>query len=148
MSDVREAILSRLVEVAGKVNGINGAFRNAANLSDTKLPCVVIWDGDEAADDGDPPRQAAAPRRVAMTPEISLAVAAEPELVGTELNKMRARLVSAILSDATLIGLTGISPAGGIRYEGCATELHQGRTMQAVMSLRFSFTYVLRLSAL
>lgn len=148
MSDVREAILARLVAVCAKVKGVTGAYRNGVNLSETKLPCIIVWDGDEAADDGDPRRQANAPRRVSMTPEITLAVAAEPEAVGTDLNLLRARLVSAILSDATLIALTGDSPVGAVRYEGCATELHQGRTVQGMMSVRFSFTYVLKLADL
>lgn len=148
MTDLREQILVQLVKVASRVRGVSGAYRNGVNLSETKLPCIVIHDGDEVADDNDPQRQASAPRRVMMTPDITLAVAAEQESVGTELNTLRARIVGAILSDATLIALTGTSPFGGIRYEGCSTELHQGRTIQGMMSIRFSFSYVLRASDL
>lgn len=148
MTDIREDILARLVLVARGVSGINGAFRNGFDLDESKVPCVVIHDGDETADDADPFRQAAAPRRVRMTPEIYVLVASDPETVGTQMNLYSRRLAKAILADSTLIALTGTSPVGDIRYEGCSTGLSKGRQVQGECRLHFSFGYVLRVSDL
>jgi hypothetical protein len=41
-----------------------------------------------------------------------------------------------------LAGLVGSS--GEVRYEGCATALARGRSMEGEMGVSFSFTYVLR----
>ena len=104
---------------------------------------IVILDADEAADDADPTsRPSRAPRRIAMTPEIYILLGARPEELGTAINTLRARLVKTILADAQLAGIVGSN--GDIRYEGCATALARGRSMEGEMGVSFSFAYVLR----
>jgi hypothetical protein len=145
MTDKREVIFRRLVEIAKTVPGIVAVFRNKDEISDRQRPCIVILDADEAADDGDPSgmtRRPNAPRRVAMTPELYVMLGAKPEKIGTELNIFRAAILKALLTDAALASLVGTN--GDIRYEGCATALARGRVMEGEMGLSFTFTYVLR----
>ncbi len=143
MTDRRELILARLLEIAKGIEGIAAAFRNRDEISETQRPCIVILDADEAADDADPgSRPARAPRRIGMTPEIYIMLGTRPEALGTGINQLRARLIRAVLTDPDLGHLTG--PSGAIRYEGCATALARGRTMEGEMGVSFTVSYVLR----
>ena len=143
MTDRREMILSRLLEIAVGVDGIVAAFRNKDEISEKQRPAIVILDADEAADDADPgSRPARSPRRVAMTPEIYILLGAKPEELGSVINALRARFVKSVLGDSQLGSIVGTN--GDIRYEGCATALARGRSMEGEMGVSFSFTYVLR----
>lgn len=143
MIDRREMILSRLLEIASATEGVVAAFRNKDEISEKQRPAIVILDADEAADDADPTtRPSRSPRRVAMTPEIYILLGAKPEDLGTAINALRARFVRAVLGDAQLARIVGTN--GAIRYEGCATALARGRSMEGEMGVSFSFTYVLR----
>lgn len=141
--DSREAILARLLVIAGDVDGVAKAYRNKDEIPETSRPAIVILDGDETADEGDPSRRPiTAPRRISMTPELYILLAGTPANVGTNINLLRAKFVQAIMTDAMLIGLTldGV----GIRYEGCSTGLSRGRSMEGEMGLSFTFTYILQ----
>ena len=143
MIDRREMILSRLLEIAGSTQGIVAALRNKDEISEKQRPAIVILDADEAADDADPTtRPSRSPRRVAMTPEIYILLGAKPEDLGTAINALRARFVKSVLGDSQLGSIVGTN--GDIRYEGCATALARGRSMEGEMGVSFSFTYVLR----
>ena len=143
MTDVRELILARLTVTGATVAGVVTCLRNASSIADTQCPAVVIYDADEIADQNDTPsRPVNAPRRVGMQPEILIKVAGVPEAVGAEMNAIRAALVKAILSDATLIAMT--ADARGIRYDGCATRLALGRSMEGEMGVSFTFNYYLK----
>lgn len=148
MSDVREAIFVRLKAICRAINGVSGAYRNGVNLSETRLPCMVVHDGDESGNDSDPMRQSIAPRRMTIDQTITIAIAAEPENTGTQLNAFRAKLLTAILEDEQLKALTGNDPRGGVRYEGCTTELTQGQTIIALMNVSFTVPYIFRVSDL
>ena len=94
MTDRRELILMRLLEIARGIEGVTSAFRNRDEISEKQRPAIVILDADEAADDADPvSRSSRAPRRVAMTPEIYILLGAKPEHVGTEINALRAKFI-------------------------------------------------------
>jgi hypothetical protein len=67
---------------------------------------------------------------------------AKPEELGTAINALRAQLVKAILTDTGLLAILGSN--GEARYEGCATALARGRSMEGEMGVSFSFAYVLR----
>lgn len=141
--DNREGILARLLVIASGIDGVTNAYRNRDDIAETSRPAIVILDADEAADDSDPGRRpATAPRRVSMTPEIYILLGAVPADVGTSINLLRARFVKAVMTDATLLALTLDSV--GIRYEGCATGLARGRSMEGEMGVSFTFTYVMR----
>lgn len=143
MTDRREMILARLLEIAKGIDGIAAAFRNRDEISERQRPAIIILDADEAADDADPSqRPSRSPRRVAMTPEVYILLGAKPEDLGTAINILRARLVKAVLTDERLRTIVGSN--GEVRYEGCATALARGRSMEGEMGVSFSFTYVLR----
>jgi hypothetical protein len=147
MTDRREMILSRLLEIAKGIDGIAAAFRNRDEISEKQRPAIIILDADEAADDADPAqRPSRAPRRIAMAPEIYVLLGAKPEDLGTAINILRARLVKAVLTDSQLGSVVGSN--GEIRYEGCATALARGRSMEGEMGVSFSFAYVLRTNEL
>lgn len=147
MADVREQILARLVAVCKTVRGFAIVLRNQVEISDSQLPALVIFDADEEADARDPvSRPANAPRRVTMRPEIRILSAGPPEEVGTTINLYRTRLVKAVLTDATLLGLTAENVS--IRYDGAATQLKVGRSMQGDMLCAFSISYYLKPSDL
>ena len=104
MADVRETILERLVQVVA-IDGIITARRNDfEGLTDQMLPAAVVMDGDETSDDRDPKsRPANSLRRITMTPRVQITAIAQPEAIGTDLNTLRARIVRAVLTDATLL---------------------------------------------
>ncbi|ANK84455.1 MULTISPECIES: hypothetical protein [unclassified Rhizobium] len=114
--DTHEQILARLVAIGSVLEGVKEWF-------------VVIGD-DETAADSDPvsPPPTAA-RIVTMTPNVYVAVE------GTDLDRMRARVINVIATDAQLKALTK-DGAGG-RYEGA-------RSMIGDIGLAFSFRYVLK----
>ena len=150
MADKREQILARLLVLAAGLEGIVTAVRNEPLVDEMLFPVVQILDADETSEDRDPPMSgrglAVGAQRVGMTPEIYITLGAAPEAVGTAINVLRGRLIKAVLEDAELRTLTG--PNGGIRYEGCATGLSRGRTLEGEMGVSFTFTYLLKTSDL
>lgn len=145
MADQREAILARLLAVAAAVSGVLATARNEPDFGELRRPSMTVFEGDEQADDSDPVRQRPtnAPRRVTMTPQIIIAVGGPSETVGTTINSLRSALIKAVLSDATLQSLCAAGRGAGLWYEGSSTELGRGRTMEAEMTVAFSFQYFL-----
>jgi len=138
--DHRELILSRLVAVLAAVPGVVLAARNRDGLSDRQRPAIVLLDADETARDGEPRgRSGPSPQIVDMTPELYILLGSTPAAVGSELNALRALVIEAVTTDATLLSLTGRN--GRIRYDGCATGLARGRTMEGEMGVSFTFSY-------
>ncbi|TIX61101.1 MAG: hypothetical protein E5V25_24805, partial [Mesorhizobium sp.] len=105
--DLREAILVRLLVVAGAVDTSLSIRRNETDVSDSNLPAVILFDGEEVARDTDTQgRPADAPRIIDMTPEVQFRLAGKGPEVGTSLNLLRAKLIDAVLSDSALLALT------------------------------------------
>lgn len=150
MADPREDILVRLLAVATAIPGVNSTARNDPDFGELNRPSMTIFEGDEQAEDADPVRSrpANSPRRVTMTPQIVIAVGDDAETVGSTINGLRAALIKAVLTDATLQNLTASNRGAGLWYEGSSTELGRGRTMEAEMTVAFSFQYILYPDAL
>ena len=143
MTDIREAILARLLAIGEELDVFTTVARDLIEVTDSQLPALVVLEGDEEANDSDPfNRPTTSPRRVTMTPELHIAVQEASADIGAELGSRRAALIKAIVSDTALQGLVinGI----GIRYRGLASSLAAGRKMTADMGLNFAFTYVLK----
>lgn len=143
-ADTREAILDRLLVLAKTcIANPKHVFRNRLRIPDELLPAISILDGDETPDDSGygRGRPANAPIVVTMRPEIYGFVAGDEESAGQDLNALRALLIKAILNDATLLGLC---KDGDIRYEGFASGMANGRSLEGEMGLAFAFVYVLR----
>lgn len=139
MADKREDILARLVAIAESIPGVVTVSRNGGQLDDEQRPGIIILDADETAEASDPLR---APRRITMRPQIYIVLGDVAESIGTAVNAYRAALLKAVLQDAQLQTICGTN--GGVQYNGCATALANGRTMEAEIGLDFSFSYILR----
>ena len=142
--DKREAILARLVEIAGALAGVKTAVRNQDEISERARPAIAIFDADETADEraNEQGHAGRAPNIIEMSPETLILLSGTPERVGADLNEMRAKFVKAVLIDAQLATLTGTN--GRVRYVGCSTHLGHGRSMEGSMGMHFAFAYVLR----
>ncbi len=143
MTDKREAILVRLLAIYRTVDGVATVARNKQVANDWEFPAIELLDADETLADPKPgarPAPDGLSLRI-MTPETYLILGDLPENVGTELNRYRARIVKAVLTDAELLALVGRN--GEIVFEDCATSLARAREIIGEMGLSFSFTYVL-----
>jgi len=143
MTDVREQIMVRLLVVVASVEGIVTAKRNVETQNEVSFPAVSVREGDEP----EPPiedqhgKPTTTHRRIVMTPQVIVHTAAKPESVGTDLNTLRARIIKAVLSDATLAGYT--FNRRSIFYLGLVSDLAYGRDMIGRVALKFAFTYIL-----
>lgn len=145
--DPREAILARLLIVAGAVDTSLSKRRNETDVSGSNLPAVILFDGEEVARDTDPAgRNALTLRHVDMTPEVQFRLEAKAEDVGTKLNLYRAKLIDAVLQDAELLALTVNHRS--IRYQGSMTATERGRSMEGGIGVAFTFTYLMQPGAL
>lgn len=139
--DSREAILARLVVVAGTVEGIANTFRNQIALNEEDLPAISVLDGDEKADDTDPGgRGPKAPRRMIMMPQMLIYLPKNASLIGTSLNRFRALLVDAVANDDVLTAMTINNH--GARLMATQTALAWGRSMLGEMGVSFAIPYV------
>ncbi len=145
--DKREDVLVRLLAILRTVVGVQVVERNKDIASDWNLPAITLKDGDEdAADDFDPGHPPRTPLMIVMVPALFVRLGDTPDGVGTELNKMRARILKAILTDTELKTIVGTN--GQIRYEASAPSLAHGREILGEMGMVFRIVYVLNPSLL
>ncbi len=146
MADQREAIMTRLEAVLGKVSGVDEVLRDAIipDDEDADRKCrIILLEGDEISDEEDPvARPANAPRRIHMQPQILLLNYAASADIGPSLSRLRAAVIKAIDGDTALTALT-LNNRGG-RYLGMESDLGYARAMAGELALKFQFTYVLR----
>jgi hypothetical protein len=153
MTDVREDILMRLVEIAGTIPTIVTADRNNPDTSEMGLPAAVIFDGDEETNDATDATMRAPNRAtmVRMTPAIE--IAALSNVAGSDLSMLRRETIKRVLKDANLSTivrpsrdpLTGqaLGGNGAIRYLGCQTDFQWMRSINGVLRVQFLFRYAL-----
>jgi hypothetical protein len=147
MTDVREDILARLLEVVGTIPNIRSAHRNNVDITEDQLPAVLVLDGDEESDGASDVsmKQPHRPYNVQMTPEIIIAQQADE--VGSDLTTLRRELIRRVLTDTELneqIVKTGRHGNGAIRYLGCQTDLGWMRSLHGALRAQFLFKYTLR----
>lgn len=143
--DRREDILTRLQLILQGISGYQ-VYRARGDLPNVKRPALLLLDADEEAlPQPNNSRPAHAPYVVIMRPEIVIVLAtpdANRTNVGAQLNAMRVELCRLILNDPELIGIC--TSSGYIRYEGCITDLGQGRDFEGKMTLVFAFAYIFK----
>ena len=147
MSDVREDILARLLEVVATIPNLRAAYRNNVDIPEDQLPAAIVLDGDEESDGASDVsmKQSHRPYNVQMTPEIIIAQQAEE--VGSDLTTLRRELIKRVLTDTELneqIVKTGRHGNGAIRYLGCQTDLGWMRSLHGALRAQFMFKYTLR----
>jgi hypothetical protein len=136
--DRRERILVRLLAIAIGITGVTRAVRSRTNISPGLGATIVIWNGDEEVVLQKPGR---GPKIVEMTPVFRVMVEAGADDVGTIQNRLRRRLLRAILDDAALQALVGTN--GEIRYDGLQNSLERGLMVEGEDWLSFVFRYPL-----
>lgn len=149
MSDKREEILNRLLEIAALVEGVTAAERNNLNLNEKKLPAIVIMEGDEEPSLSVDERRhypTLRPIPMVMVPEVCILGADDASEIGTTLNTLRVRFIKAAMSDATLATILGSN--GAVAYRGLMSDMGLGRTNIGRMALRLAITYMLSPSKL
>ena len=141
MTDVREDILARLVEVVATVPNLRTVQRNNVDITDDQMPAALVLDGDEDVVSGnDGSRLSNRPLIIEMTPEIQ--IVEQSSTIGSDLTTFRRELMKRVLSDATLNAQTGSN--GKISYEGCETALGWQQKQYGVLQIRFRFKYPLK----
>ena len=147
MADRREMILARLEAIAQSFDGFTTVGRNLVDLPDDALPALVVVDGDEETIDdaeGVAKRPPAQHRLMQMRPEIVAILIGAPEALGPDLQGLRAKMVSAVLSDTTLKSASYVLHER-MTYEGCETQGGvTGRGVVCGMRMNFTFTYLFR----
>jgi hypothetical protein len=144
VADQREAILSRLVAVCGGVGGIAAVGRNRLDVPGLVRPAVVVLDGTETVGLA-PVSDSRGPtisheQRMELRPTIVIAVRGDDGAeAGTLMTKYRNAILSAVLTDATL--LASVSRNGGVRYEGCVVTEPDAEAKEHRMDLQLVFVY-------
>lgn len=144
MTDRREDILARLVNIGGALTGIVKSARNIVDLSDfATRPAVIVYDGDEEASEAQlrPGHRGMAPNLVTMTPTVTLLATDTSANVGSALNTLRTELIFSVLSDSDLASICG--PNGAVRYMAAATAVSKARQIEGEMGVSFAITYPL-----
>jgi len=132
MSDNRETILKRIAVICATCATTK---RMAVDLHQSERPAIVLNDGDESIE---LQKGGTAPCIVTMRPQLIL-LATDGDNPGTAINKLRAAVLKAVLTDTTLATLAGVH--GAIKYLGCETGVARGETMEADMALNFEVNY-------
>ena len=139
--DRREFIIVALVDLSKGIEGVKSVSRNRVQVSAAQRPAVVVLDGDEEGALGSFAlgRPGAAPGIMRMRPEVC--VLTSGNALGTDLNTFRLKMINAVLENDDLAGI--VTQTGGVQYQGCTTDLGQGRTMEGMMILHFEIHYPL-----
>jgi hypothetical protein len=141
VTDVREDILARLLEVVAGVPNIRTAVRNDVDIVEDKLPAITVFDGDEETNGAEDrsARLSNRPYVARMMPDI---VVQELHAAGSELSTLRREIIRRVLNDTVLIEQVGSN--GAIRYVGCQTDFGWLREKFNAMNVQFVFQYSLK----
>jgi hypothetical protein len=149
MTDRREKILARLVEIMETITGVVSVYRNCPDPIEARMPAVVVFDADEEIaplPDTARYKGPTAPQVMVMRPEVFVVLSARAADAGTRLNELRARIYKAVITDEALSDIVGTN--GRISLEAGRSGFAVGRAMSSELKLEFGFTYVLRASDL
>lgn len=144
MTDKREAILARLVEIMETITGVVAVYRNCPDPNEARMPAVVVFDADEETaplPDTARYKGPTAPQVMIMRPEVFVVLSARAADAGTRLNEFRARIYKAIVTDEALSDIVGTN--GKISLEAGRSGFAVGRAMSSELKLEFSISYVL-----
>lgn len=142
MADRREQVLARFLAIAAGTNLFTETARNKTDVTGKRRPACIVLDADEETLELPQGRPQGTPDIVLMSPEVYLLAEKRHEDLGAALNVLRAAIVKAVKTDATLAGILGTN--GWVRYQGCSTDLGKGRQMQGEMVLSFGCRYILK----
>ena len=140
--------MQRMAAIIADIEGVETSGRNMDRDPDTRMPCAIVFDGDEDVFEN-LSATGGATNIVNMTPVVVVSLGDVPENIGTVMNEWLAKVQKAVLLDAELDSLScGRSaskriPNGGARYVGKNNTQHEGRTTEVTLSVHFSIAYPL-----
>lgn len=138
-------LLARLVAVCGAVSGIRAVARNTLDVAALNRPAIIVQDGIEQVRDIAQGARYTEVARMELSPGLTVivrgGVGVDP---GGLLSLYRARVLTAVLTDAELIAATGRN--GGIRYEGCLVPSPDPEGKEHRLDLTLVFAYPFKLA--
>src|SRR4030095_4596198 len=141
----REDILSRLFVILNTVEDLKLVARNLDEFPEAVRPMAILLDGDEeaVAELQRPWVKGKAYTVVQMNPLIVVSIGGKPEDVGTDINELIMRIVTAVMTDAELATIVIANAQCGVYYLATDDRLNHSLAMDCDMQMRFGIRYTL-----
>jgi hypothetical protein len=141
----REDILARLLVILNTVEDFKLVARNLDEFPEKVRPAAILLDGGEEAvpELARPWVKGKAYTVVQMNPLIVVSVGGRPQDVGTDINELMARIVTAVMSDAELTSIVVANAQCGVYYLATDDRLNHSLAMDCDMQMRFGIRYTL-----
>jgi len=141
----REDILARLLVILNTIEVFKLVARNLDEFPERVRPAVILLDGDEeaVAELARPWVKGKAYTVVQMNPLIVVSMGGRPQDVGTDINELMARIVTAVMSDAELTTIVVANAQCGVYYLATDYRLNHSLAMDCDMQMRFGIRYTL-----
>jgi len=141
----REDILARLLAILNTIEVFKLVARNLDEFPERVRPAVILLDGDEeaVAELARPWVKGKAYSVIQMNPLIVVSMGGRPQDVGTDINELMARIVTAVMSDAELTTIVVANNQCGVYYLATDYRLNHSLAMDCDMQMRFGIRYTL-----
>jgi len=141
----REDILARLFVILNTVEDLKLVARNLDEFPEAVRPMAILLDGDEeaVAELARPWVKGKAYTVIQMNPIIVVSMGGRPEDVGTDINELMARIVTAVMSDVELTTIVVANSQCGVYYLATDYRLNHSLAMDCDMQMRFGIRYTL-----
>jgi hypothetical protein len=141
----REDILARLLVILNAVEDFKLVARNLDEFPERVRPAAILLDGSEEAvpELQHPWIKGKAYTVVQMNPLIVVSIGGKPEDVGTDINELMARIVTAVMTDVELTTIVVANARCGIYYLATDDRLNHSLAMDCDMQMRFGIRYTL-----
>lgn len=139
----REEILARLLAILNGVADIKTVERNLDEFPEAVRPIALLLDGGEevAPEFQRPWVKGRAWTIVDMAPLIIVSMGGTPEEVGTDINELMARVITAVMTDDEL--QTILTTNGSVVYVATDDRLNHSLAMDCDLQIRFRIRYPL-----
>jgi hypothetical protein len=141
----REDILARLLVILNTIEDFKLVARNLDEFPEKVRPAVILLDGGEEAvpELQRPWVKGRAYTVVQMNPLIVVSIGGRPQDIGTDINELMARVVTAVMTDAELTTIVVANAQCGVYYLATDDRLNHSLTMDCDMQMRFGIRYTL-----
>jgi hypothetical protein len=141
----REDILARLLVILNTVEDFKLVARNLDEFPEKVRPAAILLDGGEEAvpELQRPWVKGKAYTVVQANPLIVVSVGGRPQDVGTDINELMARIVTAVMTDVELTTIVVSNAQCGVYYLATDDRLNHSLAMDCDMQMRFGIRYVL-----
>lgn len=139
----REEIMARLFEILNTVQDIKSVERNLDEFPEDVRPMAILLDGDEevAPEFQRPWVKGKSWTIVDMVPIIVISMGGKPEEIGTDINELMARVITAVMTDADLPDI--LTTNGNVVYVATDSRLNHSLAMDCDLQIRFRIRYPL-----